>query len=180
MAKPDIKPVLRNDRGVHYAPRMNRLFFVLLSVLYAPSLLAQPTVFIVRHAEKATGGDARDPDLSEAGHARAQALAVVLKDSGIKAIYATEFKRTQQTAEPLARAAGLEITIVPGKEIDALAARLKNSHGTALIVAHSNTIPDILKALGAAAPPPIDETDYDNLVLLLPGPPVQLLRLHYR
>ena len=45
----------------------------------------------------------KDPDLSDAGRARAESLANVLKDAGITAIYATELKRTQQTAAPLAR-----------------------------------------------------------------------------
>ena len=143
-------------------------------------ILAAPTVFIVRHAEKAQNGDTKDPDLSGAGHTRAESLAAMLKDAGINAIYATEFKRTQQTAEPAARALGLKTTIVPAKETEALVAKLKEGPGNALVIGHSNTIPEILKALGVTTPQLVDEADYDNLFVLVPGPLPQLLRLHYR
>ena len=81
---------------------------------------AQSTVFVVRHAERADAGSAgagmmaNDPDLAEAGRARAESLATALKDAGITAIYATQFKRTQQTAAPLAKALGVPVTTVLG------------------------------------------------------------------
>ena len=59
------------------------------------------TVFMVRHAQKASGS--ADPGLSPAGLKRADCLANTLKDAGIKNIYVTEAKRTQQTADPLAK-----------------------------------------------------------------------------
>ena len=75
------------------------LLSVLLLGIFIPALSAQSTVFIVRHAEKAkSGGD--DPELSEPGSIRAEDLSKLLKDCGIKTIYATEFKRTQETAAP--------------------------------------------------------------------------------
>jgi broad specificity phosphatase PhoE len=72
--------------------------FLLASALLSTAT-AQSTIFVVRHAEKADA--TKDPDLSEAGRARAEALAKALRDAKIAAIYATEFKRTQQTAAPL-------------------------------------------------------------------------------
>src|SRR5205823_9140645 len=88
---------------------------LLLSGLFISSAAAQSTIFIVRHAEKAaSGGD--NPDLSEAGRARAETLASMLKDAGVSAIYVTEFKRTQQTAAPLAKMLHLDPTIVPAKD----------------------------------------------------------------
>ena|SRR5438552_11616000 len=60
---------------------------------------ASPILFLVRHAEKAmTGGN--DPELSAVGQERAEALARILKDCKITAIFTTEFKRTQETAAP--------------------------------------------------------------------------------
>lgn len=149
-------------------------------VWFVHPAVAEPTIFLVRHAEKSQAGDAKDPELSEAGHARAESLAVLLKDAGITAIYATEFKRTQQTAEPFARAAGIKTTIVPAKETTALVAQLKEAKGNVLIVGHSNTIPEILKALGLISSLQIDEADYDNLFVLTTGSTLQLLRLHFR
>jgi len=60
---------------------------LLVCGLLVSTAAAQSTIFIVRHAEK-TGGD--DPELSEAGRARAESLATVLKDAGITAIYNSE------------------------------------------------------------------------------------------
>ena len=91
---------------------------LLLACLAASPAAAQHTIFLVRHAERAdtTPGTsptmAADPDLSEAGRARAESLATALKDAKITAIYATKYKRTQQTAAPLAKALGLTVNIV--------------------------------------------------------------------
>src|ERR1700720_2165791 len=96
--------------------------FLLLSALVATATV-QSTIFIVRHAEKADA--TKDSDLSEAGRARAEALAKMLKDAKINAIYATEFKRTQQTAAPLAKALGITVMTVPAKDNTALIAKLR-------------------------------------------------------
>ena len=84
---------------------MKHLALILsISLLLATYANAAPVVFIVRHAEKAsTGGN--DPDLSVEGQKRADALAQILKDSKITSVFVTEFKRTQETAAPTARAA---------------------------------------------------------------------------
>src|ERR1044071_2972996 len=64
------------------------------------------TVVLVRHAEKAA--DPReDPPLLESGNTRAQELARILEPVGIKAIYTSQFLRTKQTAEPLAKQLGI-------------------------------------------------------------------------
>jgi len=52
------------------------------------------TVIIVRHAEKNIEPNNPDPDLSPAGQARAQEIARMFGDSGVQAIYATQYKRT--------------------------------------------------------------------------------------
>ena len=66
----------------------------------------------LRHGDRADDGR-RIRTLSEAGKARAQSLAAALKDARITAIFTTAFKRTQQTAEPLAKALGIQLTVVP-------------------------------------------------------------------
>src|SRR5438477_10644022 len=88
--------------------------FILLFVS-VPIASAQPIVVIVRHAEKAANGG-NDPDLSSAGRARADALARILKESDITAIFATEFKRTQETAAPTATSAHVTPTVVAAKD----------------------------------------------------------------
>ena len=149
----------------------------LLLFLAISGALAQATTFIVRHAEKAD--DTKDPDLSPAGRARAEALAKVLRDTNITAIYATEFKRTRETAAPLAHALGIEVTIVPAAATADLATKLKSASGNALVVGHANTIPDLIKTLGIAAPLTLADADYDNLFIIVTEEKPRLLRLHF-
>lgn len=147
---------------------------------------AAQTVLIVRHAERAdagTGGAtmmATDPELSEAGRARAESLATALEDAGITAIFVTEYKRTQQTAAPLSKKLGVPFQTVPSRDAEGLVAKVKAAKGNVLIVGHSNTVPAIIKRLGIEAQVTIGESDYDDLFIATPGPPPALLRLHYR
>lgn len=53
-------------------------------------------------------------DLTDLGRAQAAALPEALADERIEAIYATTLVRTQQTAQPLAQARGLEVLVRPG------------------------------------------------------------------
>lgn len=154
------------------------LSFLLLG-LFVPALCGQSTVFIVRHAEKAKS-EGNDPELSETGHARAEALARMLSDSQITAIYATEFKRTQETAAPLAKVLGVNVSIVPSKNTAELASKLRSQNGNALVVGHGNTIPDLIKTLGITTSINITENDYDNLFIVVLDEKPRLIRLHYR
>ena len=154
------------------------VFCCLLASALLSTATAQSTIFVVRHAEKADA--TKDPDLSEAGRGRAEALAKALRDANITAIYATEFKRTQQTAAPLAKALGITVTVLPAHDSAALIAKLRALKGNALVVGNGDTIPNLIKALGVSEPINIAENDYDNLfVVVLEGKP-QLIRLHYR
>jgi broad specificity phosphatase PhoE len=158
---------------------MKHLALILsISLLLATYANAAPVVFIVRHAEKAsTGGN--DPDLSVQGQKRADALAQILKDSKITSVFITEFKRTQETAAPTARAAHVSPTMVPANDIIALVQKLRALNGNALVVGHGNTIPDLLRALGIATTVRIPEDDYTEIFAVLVGDAPQLVRLHY-
>ena len=80
-----------------------RLILSLCAACLLPwAVQAQPTqVVVVRHAEK-SGLPADDPDLSPEGQARAQALARLLQPADVSTIIVTSYRRTQQTAAPLA------------------------------------------------------------------------------
>jgi broad specificity phosphatase PhoE len=153
-------------------------FYFLLLSAFLSTATAQSTIFIVRHAEKADA--TKDSDLSAAGRARAEALAKTLRDANITEIYATEFKRTQQTAGPPAKALDITVTILPAKDNAALIAKLRASTGNALVVGHGDTIPDLIKALGISDPINIAENDYDNLFAVVLDQKPHLIRLHYR
>jgi len=155
-------------------------FALILSIplLLAVAADAAPVIFIVRHAEKSNNTD-KDPDLSLEGKKRAGALAHILKNSEITSVFVTEFKRTQETAAPTARAAHVNPTVVPANDSGKLVEKLRALNGNALVVGHGNTIPDLLKALGIATPVSIPLDDYTEIFAVLIGDEPQLLRLHY-
>jgi broad specificity phosphatase PhoE len=158
---------------------MKHLALILsIPLVLATGANAAPVVFIVRHAEKASTGG-KDPDLSVQGQKRADALAHILKDSQIAFVFVTEFKRTQETAAPTARVAHVSPIVVPSNDTAAVVQKLRALNGNALVVGHGNTIPDLLKALGIAAPVSIPEDDYTEIFAVLVGDAPQFVRLHY-
>ena len=156
----------------------------------AASAAAQQTIFVVRHAERADGGSAAaaamaapstDPPLSAAGRERAVRLASMLRSAEIKHIFTTEFRRTQETAAPLAEQLKLTPFVSSSKDPAPVVSRLREVAGNILIVGHSNTIPDLLKRLGTKDDITIPDGEYDNLfVVFRPamGDPT-LIRLRY-
>src|SRR5437016_7154153 len=157
---------------------MKALALFLLVFVSASIASAQPIVVIVRHAVKATDGGL-DPDLSLACRARADELARILKDSGITAIFTSEFKRTQETAAPSATSIGVTATVIPAKDTAALVAKLHQLNGNALVVGHGDTIPNIIKALGIDSPINIPDEDYSEFIIVTVGDKPHLFRLHY-
>lgn len=157
---------------------MRTLALFLFILVWARIASADPFVVIVRHAEKASNSD-KDPDLSPVGKTRAEALAQMLNDSGIVAIFTTEFKRTAETAAPTARALGVTATVIPSDDQQQLVDKLRALKGNALVVGHGNTIPNMLKALGIETAIDIPDSDYSQLFLVTLGDKPQLLRLHY-
>lgn len=149
---------------------------VLLALAVAlPAVASEGTVVVVvRHAEKATD-DPRDPALSAAGLARAQALAERLAASPPTVVYSTQFLRTRDTAAPTASAAGVEVSVRPVDAANATryAADLaRDLHAlppgsTALVVGHSNTVPGIVAAISGQPVPDMPETEYDRYTLVV-------------
>jgi 2,3-bisphosphoglycerate-dependent phosphoglycerate mutase len=126
------------------------------------------TVILIRHAEKVIDPNNADPDLSPAGQARAQELVRMFGDAGINAIYATQYKRTQQTVKPLADKLGLPVNQVNSKNTADLVAQIRsqNSGQVVFIAGHNNSVPEIIAALGGPTYPIIPDTEYDNLYLV--------------
>lgn len=135
------------------------------------STFARPvtTVIVVRHAEKNIEPNNPDPDLSPAGQVRAQEIARIFGDGGVQAIYATQYKRTQQTVAPLANRLGLSVTAVDAKQSAELTRRiLSNNRGQTVFVAgHNNTAPEIVNMLSGENYPQIPESEYDNMFIVL-------------
>lgn len=123
------------------------------------------TFVLVRHAEKAD--DTRDPPLSPAGLKRAERLVKKLRDTPLAAVYASNFKRTQQTAAPVATAHHLTvITYDAAKPAAEFASQLRAAHrsGTVLVVGHSNTIPPLAAALCGCEIGPTADSEYGRRI----------------
>ncbi|MBN8826002.1 MULTISPECIES: phosphoglycerate mutase family protein [unclassified Spirosoma] len=136
-----------------------------LAILVSLGLTAcsTTTVYIVRHAEKVSEADTTN--LTPAGYARAAALADQLGNASIDSIFTTPYRRTRQTAQPLATRLGLSLIDYPAKPTDAIVNRVSQIRGKQLlVVGHSNTILEIAKGLGAQPTMTrIESGDFDNL-----------------
>jgi broad specificity phosphatase PhoE len=164
--------------------------------------LRPPTrILLVRHAEKLNNTE--NSPLSSSGQTRAEILVGMAKNAGVGAIYTTAYCRAIQTAQPLAlhlqlpirvirtnsdpqssdcaTAAGLvidEVTVADVQTEIVKVVRNQNTASTILIVGHSNTVPQFIKALGLPSPCPerfptgtngscnIPESQFDNLFII--------------
>lgn len=141
------------------------LFVAVIGCQLAAAQQGSRTVYVVRNAETASG--AADA-LSPTGQKRSQCLAETLKDSGIKQIFASDVKATQQTAEPLAKALKIRASVVPARDWSTLARDVLYSAngGNVLVVGDRNTVPVIIPRLQGGTPKPIAETEYDRMFVL--------------
>lgn len=154
---------------------MNALLALILAAVLALPAHAMPDlVILVRHAERAAE-PASDPGLTPAGEQRALALAEALAGTRVDAILTTQFRRTRDTAAPLARAQGLQPQVIEARRggaaehVQAVADAVRARTGTVLVVGHSNTVPAILAALGGPQLTEICETSFHHILLLRPG-----------
>lgn len=153
---------------------------LLLAQLAFAQQAASPvtTVFLIRHAERADE-PRQDPPLTEKGVARSEALARLLSNAGVKAIYTSQFARTKLTAEPLAKQLGITATplslkisptnpraIADESTKETVDKILSHAGGSVLVVGHSNSIPDVIKMLGGDVVPTIDEKKFDDLFVV--------------
>ena len=144
----------------------NILLVGLLLFIGCTAFAQTTTIWVVRHAEKATT-PANDPDLTPEGRERAAALAKQLKRQKIAAVFTTSYKRTTQTGERTLKQAGLgEAKTYNPSDLPAFAKQVLQDYTgkNILIVGHSNTVIPTIQAFGAAKPfDTLDDEDYDQL-----------------
>ena len=123
-------------------------------------------LYLVRHAEKQTTG--ADPDLTTIGMARADSLSRLLKDADVCEIFSSNYKRTRNTAQPLATLLSKSINIYTPFDAD-FTKYLKDSLSCpALVVGHSNTIPGLVNDLiGEIKYQDLADSEYDKLFILI-------------
>jgi len=133
---------------------------------------ATTTVIFVRHAEKAAM-PADNPGLSAAGQRRAAELKRQLVDAdvvaGVDAVYSTPFRRTEETARPIADALDLPLHSYDAADTEAIMENIVKVHKgkVILVVGHSNTLPALMGNMGASKRvPAIAEDEYDNIYIV--------------
>ena len=133
---------------------------------------ATTTVIFVRHAEKAAE-PADDPGLTPAGQRRVAELTRQLVDAdvvaGVDAVYSTPYRRTEETARPVAEALDLRVNSYDADDTEAIMERIVREHKgkIILVVGHSNTLPALIGNMGASKKvPPIADDEYDNIYIV--------------
>ncbi len=162
------------------APLVLVVVLALAAQTHAQSTLT--TLIFVRHAEKVNDGT-KDPELNDSGRERSIHLSKMLADQKIDAVYSTNFKRTRNTVDQVAKDHGVAVTTyesLNGDQLKQLAAQHKG--GTVLICGHSNTTPAMINAvLGSNTFQQWDDTDHGNLIVVTMGSSgeTSLTRLRY-
>lgn len=135
---------------------MKKVILIVLTVLIfgvASDAAAQSkkTIILVRHAEKAVAAaddKTGDVELTSEGRDRAVRFAKVAKRFRPGEIFSTAYKRTRQTAEPIAKLRGKEIqTYDAAKHPELIDLILKSKTKRFVIVGHSNTVPFLANLL---------------------------------
>ncbi|WP_299818926.1 phosphoglycerate mutase family protein [uncultured Pontibacter sp.] len=128
------------------------------------------TVYLVRHAEKDIANPSdQDPGLTPEGEVRAAALRAELEGQKIDVLYATKYKRTQNTLKPMAEARNLEINIYEAHDFNGLQKKIREEHPgkTVVVAGHSNTLLPLIEAFGIKRPiADIRDSQYDYLFKL--------------
>jgi phosphohistidine phosphatase SixA len=162
--------------------------FALANTVYAQVLSSDtPSILVaVRHADT-IAEPAGDRALSDAGNKRAEALAAAIRNAGVTAIITSQYRRSRDTAQPIASALGLTPEVIPiskatidnhMKQLEA--AVRKHKGGVVLVVGHEETVPMLIAALGGPRLPDICPSHHANLFLLtIIGGKAHLVRSRY-
>ena len=147
----------------------------------APAPAGTKTIIVVRHAEAEATQPGGDPALTADGRTRAAELARVLGDTSLHSVYITHYQRNVLTAEPLVRHAGDKPTVIDDVPGTLKALRAEPWGATALVVGHSNTVPELIRGLTGHALPETEPIIFDRMwiVTMSRDGTASLLRLHY-
>ena len=163
---------------LNLTPRLRILLILLICCLAGNASAAEKdsnyTLYLVRHAEKQADGS-RDPALTETGKKRAQQLANWLKHKDIKDVWSSDYQRSRDTAKPLLTKLMLELGIYDPRNQAVLVEILQDKQHSALIVGHSNTIPELARLLCDCFISDMDESEHDRMIVIS----VAISSIHY-
>ena len=140
-----------------------------------PAAPPAPNIYVVRHLNTPQGQ--RDPDLLPEGQRVAQLLGAWFGEERIQAIYVSDYRRTRQTAAPLATRLGLTPIVYDPADTPGLIDRVRAGPLPALIVGHSNTVPDIVAGLSGERPAPMVHEDFGDIWRVAPDGATARMRI---
>ena len=107
------------------------------------------------------------------GEQRAELLARLfgskVGSARIAAVFASDTRRAQRTAEPLAARLGVQVKTVPAGDVPGLLRQIRSQYRgrNVLVVGHSNTVPEIVRRLSRdGRVPPMGEDEYDTIYVV--------------
>jgi broad specificity phosphatase PhoE len=119
--------------------------------------------YLIRHAEKRNDAT-RNPDLSDKGKERVKNYINYFSNIKLDSVYTTNFKRTFQTANPIATSKGIKPIYYNPSLVNLNYFVKKHKGQSVLIVGHSNTTPNFAnKLLGKMAYTQMMENDYSSI-----------------
>lgn len=160
---------------------------VALSLAWFFESQATTTVIFVRYAELADSVDG-NPGLNEAGKRRAQELIRAIGEvdvvAGVDAIFATQYRNAQETAEPLSKYLEIPVQVVDVENVRGLEDMILREYKgkIVLVVTDRDALPALIRRFhGSKKVPPIADTEHDNIyILAIPWyGKVKTLRLKY-
>lgn len=161
----------------------------LLAALALPACATMPATpapafYVMRHLNTPAGE--RDPSLTPEGRRLSIELGLRFQRGGPAAIYISGYRdqdrlvayqRMMETVLPLIASLNVRPIIYDPADTPGLVARVRSGPLPALIVGHSNTVPDIVEQLGGPRPAPLTHPDFGDLWILAPDGATQRVRV---
>ena len=135
------------------------VFFLLLVTSCQPETKTEEmtTYYFIRHAEKDTSDPQNeDPELTEEGKKRVETWREVFKEVPLDLVYSSHYKRTRETARPIARDHDLEVFTYDTNKLNDQEFQEKTKGKTVLVVGHSDLNPEWVNYL-------IEEERYSDI-----------------
>lgn len=124
------------------------------------------TFYFIRHAEKAVD-QGRDPELTEAGKNRASQWVNYFFIKDVDHVISSDFKRTRETAAPLARSKKLPVELYDVSKVDGVSLLETYRGKTVALYGHSNTINLYANALQKdSIYKELEESDYNHFFIV--------------
>jgi len=141
------------------------VFILLCAVLFKSQYVfsAPEKIYLFRHSEKLAG---INPTLTQQGYKRAEQLVTLFKQFDKVHVFSSNYKRTLQTAGPLATHFDSEIKIYNARDLVDLKNQIVSLNGVVAVIGHSNTTPELATLLSNEEIGPMSEMQFSRYFLL--------------